>query len=133
MGTISLKATPINQDGNFRTFRQARGFLGFFAGEYPRHFYSTLTEPERDTGKARDQNVLFRMNFSMLGHLLIRRIHLADQLVVQLEWRSQVTVFTPQLRPGRRLAKVPLKDPLPAWQRIFERQKSQNGRRPISK
>ena len=47
MGTISLKATPINQDGNFRTFRQARGFLGFFAGEYPRHFYSTLTEPER--------------------------------------------------------------------------------------
>ena len=73
------------------------------------------------------------MNFSMLGHLLIRRIHLADQLVVQLEWRSQATVFTPQLRPGRRLAKVPLKDPLPAWQRIFERQKSQNGRRPISK
>lgn len=59
MGTISLKATPINQDGNFRTFRQARGFLGVFAGEYPRHFYSTLTEPERDTGKARDQNVLF--------------------------------------------------------------------------
>ena len=40
---------------------------------------------------------------------------------------------TLQLRPGRRLAKVPLKDPLPAWQRIFERQKSQNGRQPISK
>ena len=40
---------------------------------------------------------------------------------------------TLQLRPGRRLAKVPLKDPLPAWRRIFERQKSQNGRQPISK
>lgn len=87
-GTISLKATPINQNGNFRTFRQARCFLGFFAGEYPRHFYSTLPEPECDTrylqGERSEFCVLW-MNFSMLGHLLIRRVHLADQLVVQLE------------------------------------------------
>ena len=43
----------------FGPFGKRAVFLDFLLAKYPRHFYSTLPEPECDTGKARDQNFLF--------------------------------------------------------------------------
>ena len=43
----------------FGPFVKRAVFLDFLQANTSVIFYSTLTEPERDTGKARDQNVLF--------------------------------------------------------------------------
>ena len=77
----------IKQDGNFRTFWQARVFfVDFFLANTPVIFIVKLwPEPESRvwySGREIRMFSLFWMYLSMLGH------RLPDQSVVQLEWWS---------------------------------------------
>ena len=124
---VCVQAT-IKQDGNFRTFRQARVlFVDFVLANTPVIFIVKLvTRVTSVILRARDQNVLFILNvFVNAGP--------SPSWPVSRPVGVVNAGYAFYALTSSRNEVILARFSLPAWQGMFERQKSQNDRQPISK